>query len=156
MLTLEIPGTGNLRIEHLVLDYNGTLAVDGALIPGVRDRLTELASKLQIHVVTADTFGAAQRELTGLPCDIRILSPGAENHQKRAHVSALGAETVAAIGNGANDQAMLETAALAIAVVQAEGAHAQTVSSADVVCTDILAALDLFFHPRRLIATLRR
>ena len=35
MLTISIPGGATLDIEHLVLDYNGTLAVDGVLLPGV-------------------------------------------------------------------------------------------------------------------------
>ena len=35
MVELEIPGRGTLQIEHLVCDVNGTLAVDGELLPGV-------------------------------------------------------------------------------------------------------------------------
>ena len=31
MLSTQIPGFGSLTLEHLVLDYNGTLAVDGLL-----------------------------------------------------------------------------------------------------------------------------
>jgi len=38
MLTIEIPGVRTLRIEHLVLDNNGTLACDGRLVKGVRGR----------------------------------------------------------------------------------------------------------------------
>ena len=34
MLRTDIPGFGSLRIEHLVLDYNGTLALDGRMLPG--------------------------------------------------------------------------------------------------------------------------
>jgi len=43
MIELTVPGFGALRLEHLVLDYNGTLAVDGKLLPGVRDALGALA-----------------------------------------------------------------------------------------------------------------
>ena len=32
MIAETIPGYGAVRIEHLVLDYNGTLAVDGRLL----------------------------------------------------------------------------------------------------------------------------
>ncbi len=68
----------------------------------------------------------------------------------------LGPERCVAIGNGANDAAMLEAAALGIAVVGPEGAAASAVGNADVVCTSITDALDLLLDERALIATLRR
>jgi len=45
MLEIDIPGTGLLRLQHLVLDYNGTLATDGALLPGVDERARTLAAR---------------------------------------------------------------------------------------------------------------
>ena len=39
MISKTIPGFGALRLQHLVLDYNGTLALDGRLPPAVRPRL---------------------------------------------------------------------------------------------------------------------
>ena len=59
------------------------------------------------------------------------------------------------MGNGRNDQLMLEEAALGIAVILEEGAAAVTLSAADVVCTNIVSALELLDNPLRLIATLR-
>ncbi|MEZ4567516.1 MAG: hypothetical protein R2860_11350 [Desulfobacterales bacterium] len=50
---------------------------------------------------------------------------------------------------------MLRASALGIAVILEEGASAQTLQSADVVCTSIVSALSLLIHPLRLIATLR-
>ena len=66
MIEINIPGFGDLRLSHLVLDFNGTLAVDGRLLPGVGDALTSLASQLAVHVITADTFGLAAAEFAGL------------------------------------------------------------------------------------------
>ena len=63
---------------------------------------------------------------------------------------------MAAIGNGANDADMLQTAAVGIAVLGAEGLAAETLLAADVVCANPLDALDLLLNPRRLIATLRK
>jgi soluble P-type ATPase len=57
--TLEIPGRGLLEIAHLILDLNGTLAADGRVSPAVADRVRSLASAVQIHILTADTFGTA-------------------------------------------------------------------------------------------------
>jgi hypothetical protein len=54
-----------LQIEYLVLDYNGTLALDGRLIPGVRPHLRTLARLMELHVVTADIFGTVRRARRG-------------------------------------------------------------------------------------------
>jgi soluble P-type ATPase len=155
-LAIEIPGTGELRLEHLVLDYNGTLAIDGCLIAGVADRLRSLARTLQVHVVTADTFGRAQAELGDVPCNLSVLPPGDQDARKLAYIRALDVGRVVAIGNGRNDRAMIEAAALGIAVVQAEGAAVETMLAADVVVSSVLDALDLLATPLRLKATLRR
>jgi soluble P-type ATPase len=156
MLAIEVPGTGELRLEHLVLDYNGTLAIDGHLIAGVADRLRRLAQTLRVHVVTADTFGQAQAELAGAPCSVSVLAPGNQDVRKLEYIRALGVDRVVAVGNGRNDRAMIEAAALGIAVVQAEGAAVETLLAADVAVASVLDALDLLAAPLRLAATLRR
>ncbi len=156
MLNISIPGHQPLRLEHLVLDYNGTLAIDGQLIEGVLARLTALAGSLQIHVITADTFGSVQAALSGAPCEVVILPAGiAQDEAKRQYATQLGAATVAAIGNGRNDRLMLQAAALGIAVIQAEGAAVAALAAADIAAPDIVSALDLLTNPFRLAATLR-
>ena len=55
------------KLRHLYLDFNGTLAKDGRLRPGVAARLRKLAKRLKITVVTSDTFGTARRILRRLP-----------------------------------------------------------------------------------------
>jgi len=155
MIALSIPGFGALELRHLVLDYNGTLAVDGKLLPGVRDALSALGDDIEIHVVTADTFGRASVELAGLGVNLTIVAETAQAEAKLAHVERLGAAGVVAIGNGRNDRMMLAAAALGVALVQAEGASAEALGAADIVATGIVDALDLLRHPKRLIATLR-
>ena len=155
MLAVAIPDLGDLELRHLVLDYNGTLAVDGRLIAGVREALTALSSQVEIHVVTADTFGGAGSELAGLPLKITIIPAEAQADAKLAYVQELGAEHVCAIGNGRNDRKMLAVAAVGIAVAQREGGSAEALAAAAVVTIDILDALDLLRNPTRLIATLR-
>ena len=77
MIEVTIPGHAALRLNHLVLDYNGTLACDGALIEGVRERLIAArARRLSVHVITADTFGSVQAALAGLPCRVEDHAPG--------------------------------------------------------------------------------
>jgi soluble P-type ATPase len=155
MIEVAVPEHASLNLEHLVLDYNGTLACDGVLLPGVRERLERLADRIAIHVVTADTFGTTRAELEALPCHLTVLPPGGQAEAKAAHVLDLGAERTVAIGNGRNDRLMLAAAALGIVVVQREGASKESLMAAHVICRDIREALDLLLVPLRLTATLR-
>ena len=155
MIKVDIPGYRILRLEHLVLDHNGTLAVDGILVPGVRECLVKLASELQVHVITADTFGKAKTQLEGVPCKLSILSADNQDVGKLNYINDLGADRCVCIGNGRNDRLMLLRAALGISVILDEGAAVQTLQSADVVCIGIVPALELLSNPLRLTATLR-
>lgn len=156
MIEVTIPGFGSLALQYLVADYNGTLALDGTLLPGVAEALRNLATRLDIHVVTADTFGTARAALAQLPVRVVVLASGPQDEGKRQYIEGLGADRCVAIGNGLNDRLLLEAAALGIAVVQREGAAARTLQSADLVTPDIDAALGLLMNSSRLIATLRR
>jgi len=156
MITIPVPGREEtLAIQHLVLDFNGTLALDGRIKPGVADLLSELARQVQVHIVTAGTFGGVENEVQGIPCVLKILSGADQTGQKARYVEELGAGCTASIGNGRNDRAMLEKAKLGILVMQEEGAATPSLLAADVVCRDIVSALELLLHPLRLTATLR-
>jgi len=156
MIELTIPGRGPLRIEHLVTDVNGTLAIDGVLIDGLSKRIASIRDRLEIHMLTADTHGrqAAIDEQLNLKAD--RVQPGDEAQQKADFIRALGAENVVAIGQGANDARMLKTAALGICVMSQEGVAVETLTSADILVPDIFAALDLLEKPVRIVASLRK
>ncbi|MDY0292154.1 MAG: HAD hydrolase family protein [Desulfuromonadaceae bacterium] len=156
MLELKIPGLDKIQLHHLLLDCNGTLTCDTQLIAGVKPRIRTLARDLEITVLTADTHGNARTTLEPLGCALHVIRPQEQAEAKRAYIAKLGAEHCVAIGNGFNDNLMLREARLGIAVIQAEGAATSTLQHADVVCTDICAALDLLLKPQRLQATLRR
>lgn len=155
MLELVIPGRETLRLEHMVLDYNGTIAVDGRLAAGVSERLAALAERLTLHVITADTFGLAAAEMAGLPVTLQIIGTGDQAAAKRSLVQRLGPQCVAAAGNGANDVLMLKEAALGICILGAEGAATPTLLASDVVVSHPADALDLLLRGGRLAATLR-
>lgn len=155
MLTIDIPGYKELNFEHLVLDYNGTIACDGKVIAGVKERMDSLCGSLKIHVLTADSFGSVSRELKGYPCDLIVIGSGDQDKKKLDYIQQLGTSSTVCVGNGRNDILMLKQACLGIAVCQEEGAFSQTLLSADIACPDILSALDLLLHPVRLTATLR-
>ena len=155
MLSIKIPDFGLLTIDHLVLDYNGTLAVDGALLPGVKEALNGLSDRLTVHVVTADTFGKAADGLKDVACQLTVLEPGRQDQAKLAFVNRLGPDRTASVGNGRNDALMLGASALGIAVILDEGISTVSLNAADIVCTSILSALELLMNPLRLTATLR-
>lgn len=155
MIEINIPDFGDLRLAHLVLDYNGTLAFDGRLINGVTDLLGLLAEHLRIHIITADTFGSVHQAFAGFAFTVHVLSPGSEEQGKADYVRRLGSQSSVCIGNGRNDRLMLKEAGLGIAVLQREGTALPAVLAADIIIPSIIDALDLLLHPKRITATLR-
>lgn len=155
MIEIFIPGCKTLWIEYLVMDYNGTLSCDGILLNGVKEKLIILSDMITLHVLTADTFGKAKRELAGIPVTLSILPEKEQVKGKLDYILKLGASSCACIGNGRNDSLMLKGAELGIVLIQEEGACVETLLSADVVCRDILSALNLLTNTKRLAATLR-
>lgn len=155
MIEIDIPGYKVLRLKYMVLDYNGTLAVDGQLADGVRGCLGVLAKDLDIHVITADTFGKVRAGMDGIPCKVSVLPVENQADAKLEYVRNLGLENTVSMGNGRNDRLMLKDSALGIAVILAEGTAVKTLAAADVVCTGIVSAMELLLNPLRLTATLR-
>jgi P-type E1-E2 ATPase len=156
MIELNIPGRGRLQLEHLVCDLNGTLAVDGVLADGIVRKLYTLRDRLRIHLVSADTLGNLALIERQLKIEAVRIDSQAEAEQKAAYVRSLGAEQVAAIGQGANDAAMLKEAALGICVLSFEGTAVETLLAADLVLPGIFPALELFDKPLRIVSSLRK
>jgi P-type E1-E2 ATPase len=156
MIELNIPGRGLIQLQHLVCDVNGTLAVDGQLLEGVKQRLSALSDRLTLHLLTADTHGkqAAIDQQLNLKA-VRIL-PGNEADQKAEYVQKLGADISVAIGQGANDAGMLRIAALGICLLSPEGTAVETLLASNLVVSNIYEALDLLEKPLRIVATLRK
>jgi soluble P-type ATPase len=158
-ITIDIPGFGKIQINAILSDYTGTLAFSGKLVAGVRDRLLRLAKQVDIHVVTADSFGTAEKELKGLPLVCKRLDGEKEDVQKRRYAMELNPRHVACFGNGNNDRLHLkvvkEAGGLAVAVDNGEGCALEAIPNANVFVVGAANALDLLLEPTRLRATLR-
>ena len=154
MLTIQIPGREAFPISHLVLDYNGTIALDGEIIPGIKERLDVLCRDLEICVITADTHGTAAKKCEGLPLQV-LTFPTTEVGKIKAEEVRRRTGGVACIGNGFNDILMSDAADLSICVMAKEGCCSALISHTDITVTSILDALDLLLIPGRLRATLR-
>lgn len=155
MIKLDIPGFGNLSLSHLVLDYNGTLAVDGQVLEGAHEGLVTIAEHLEIHVVTGNTHCDVETRLSGWNVRLTCLSATGQAQAKREYVEKLGANQTVAIGNGRNDAPMLRAAVLGIAVLGSEGLAIDAVKDADILVRNVVDGLELLLYPTRLISSMR-
>lgn len=156
MIQLEIPGYQTIAVKHITFDYNGTLAVDGILAEGVKEKLIDLSKRdVELYIITADTFGTVQKQCEGLPVKIEVFAKDNIAAKKQNFVEKLGKETNIAVGNGRNDLDMFEKSVLAIVVMGKEGCCAKSLMAADIVVNNPLDALDLLLKNDRIVATLR-
>ena len=107
-------------------------------------------------MLTADTHGKQDAIEQQLNLKAVRIQPGNEAGQKAAFVQKLGAGISVAIGQGANDAAMLRIAVLGICVLSPEGTALETLLASDLVVSNIFEALDLLLNPLRIVATLRK
>lgn len=154
MLKIKIPGREEMTLNHLILDYNGTIAEDGYIIEGIKERLELLKEHLQIYVITADTHGTAAQRCAGLPLEVKTFPTVEVGEIKAREVRKLTGGVVC-IGNGFNDVQMSDAADLSICVIGKEGCYGALISHCDVAVTSIHDALDLLLKTDRLRATLR-
>ncbi len=156
MVVFDIPGSGELKIKNILLDYNGTLAVDGQPVPGIREKINEHAKVFQFHVITADTFGSVEKALDGVNCSLVTIPVKDQDKAKAEYLETLGPGTTIACGNGANDQLMLEKAALGVAVLLEEGLATRTLLASDILIRNIVDLFGYLENPGRLTACLRK
>lgn len=155
MLKIEVPGFGGIELEFLVTDFNGTLALDGNLLPNVKEKLADIAHSLKIFVLTSDEFGSVKEQLKEVRCTLNVLEENNMDDQKADFVNKLGCDKVVAFGNGLNDSKMLKVAKLGIVVSGHEGCAVETLLAADIQVANAVDGFDLLLNPRRLRATLK-
>lgn len=156
MIKVAIPGKGELALKYVVFDVNGTLAVDGHLLPNVPGLLTQLKDHLEIHLLTADTHGKQVEIDRILNLKAVRIEPGDEARQKADYVENLGSNKTVAVGQGANDSMMIKSAVIGICTLSAEGSALETLLASDLVVPDIQSALEILLNPLRLKASLRK
>jgi len=154
-MKIDIPSWGNIDIENIVIDLNGTIATDGKIPPEIKEKINSLSNQAKIYILTADTQGTAHEEAAAMKVELIKTSEEDSKQGKLDFLKTLNLEMTVAIGNGSNDQLILKEAALGIAVLGDEGVSVSAIKSADLVVKNIQNALDLLLKPKRLIATLR-
>ena len=156
MKEIEIPYYKTLKLEHVVLDYNGTIAKDGELKEEVKSLLPPLCKNYTVHVITSDTFGSVKSQMEGFKVIVTVLKTDNHTAEKAAYIDKLGKINSVTIGNGNNDSQMLSNAILGIAIIGDEGCATATLQQSDISCSCIEDALNLLLNEKRLIATLRK
>lgn len=155
-MILEIPGYEPITVAHVTFDYNGTLAVDGYLVEGLKERLVALAERgVDVYILTADTFGLVRAQCGELPLTIEIFAKDNIAKKKKAFVEKIDGATNVAIGNGNNDREMFLESRLSIIVIGKEGCCVSSLLAADIAVASPLDALDLLLNTDRVVATLR-
>ncbi len=146
----------------IILDLNGTIATDGKLLPGVKERLEALKKIARIFLVSADTGGTLKEVATELGVEgvnIAVLKSINEAEAKLKVLEELRknfpGKKFVAIGNGRNDELLLKNADLGICVIGDEGAWSGALISAKVVVKNIADAFELLLKEKRLTATVR-
>lgn len=155
MIEIDIPGRNNFKIENIVFDYNGTVAVDGMMNTEVKEMLTKLNQYLNVYIITADTYGNVRSQCEGLPVKIETFSKGNATFYKKQFVEKIGAEFTIAVGNGLNDVGMFKASALAIAVIEEEGCASEAIIHSNITVKSIKNVFNMIIKKSRIKATLR-
>ena len=145
-ISIDIPGWGKRDIRYVISDYTGTLSCAGRLLPGAEDRLRRLDKFVEIHIVSADSFGTAREQLAAIPLPVVILEGEGHDRQKRDYLknNNIDPRHAAAFGNGNNDRLLLQAVknhGLAIALDNGEGCAVDAILNADIFVVGIANAL---------------
>ena len=154
MIRIEIPGWESLDICHIVMDYNGTAAVDGVFLAEAKERILKLKEMAQLYILTADTYGTVKEQCRGLGIEVMTFPREGAAKCKEEIVKGFSGGVVC-LGNGLNDIQMFDAADLSIAILEKEGLCGRLLNHADVLVPSFTAGLDLLLKPNRLRATLR-
>jgi soluble P-type ATPase len=146
-------GVGEINLDTIILDLNGTLAVDGKLVEGVIGRINKLKELgFKLYLFTGDQRGTASQQAAELGIEIMFAKTTAEKAEcsKRCNF-----ETTVAIGNARIDIGTFENSKIKIATLQKEGIHAAIINHVDIIIPSINDALDLLINPDSFNATMR-
>jgi soluble P-type ATPase len=153
-MVYDIPGTGLVELNNIILDLNGTLSIGGRIVDGVKSQIARLQG-MGYHVVFFT--GNTRNDADGISEFLDIPWREAKTAADKVHeAKTFNLENTVSIGNGRIDLELTKAVRLGIVTLQAEGVHVETLLAADVVVPSITDALDLLIDTKRLVATLRK
>lgn len=143
-----------MEINTIVLDLNGTLAVQGKIVNGAKERLRKVNDLgIRVLLFTGDARGNANSFCSEL--GIEFKKAGSQREKEQFFLE-LDTKKTAAIGNARIDNGNFKHAKLSIATLQAEGIHTGILKHVDIIVLSINDALDLFLDVDTMKATMRK
>jgi len=156
MISIQRPGMESLDIHFVLIDFEGTLAMDGRVHPKAKDKVNLLSKRATIYILTKGNREKVEETLRKMKAEILYVTEGDSSQQKLNVLQRLGPHQTAVIGNGFDDVQIMEQAGLGMCVIGKEGSSPEAVAKADLVVTSVLDALDFLLRPLRQGATLGR
>jgi soluble P-type ATPase len=156
MISIQRPGMESLDIHFVLIDFEGTLAMDGRVHPKAKDKVNLLSKRATITILTKSNREKVVETLRKMKAEILYVTEGDSSQQKLNVLQRLGPHQTAVIGNGLDDVRIMEQAGLGMCVIGKEGASAEAMAKADLVVTHVLDALDFLLKPLRQRAMLGR
>lgn len=154
MILIERPGQEALQIDHLLIDFEGTLAMDRRVHPKAKDKINLLSKRLKIYIFAKEEKERVEEVLRRVRAEIVFLNQGDSSKQKLEFLNSLGGFRTAVIGNGVDDLPMLKEAALGMVILGKEGTSGALIQVANLIFTNVIDALDFLLKPLRQRATL--
>ncbi len=149
----NVPEVGEIEINTIVFDLNGTLQVNKKIPDGVKERLAELKEKwFHLVLFSGDIRGNAKQIAEKLGLEFRKCVSCKE---KEEQFLTFDKETTAAVGNARIDIGKFKHAKLSIATLQAEGIHTGILQHVDIIVPSINNALDFFLDEGIFKGTMR-
>jgi soluble P-type ATPase len=112
-------GIDGIELDTIILDLNGTIAVNGVLVDGLKDRLNQLKNLgFKIYLFTGDQRGNARDLARDTGIEVQIATSAEE---KESLTQKLDVDKTVAIGNARIDIGTFKHTKLRIATLQAEG-----------------------------------
>ncbi|EKE06171.1 MAG: hypothetical protein ACD_19C00066G0001 [uncultured bacterium] len=147
-------GVGEIELDTIILDLNGTLSVNGALVVGVKEQLAKLKKMgYVIYLFTGDQRGNATVLAREIGLEVQKATTAEE---KEILTSKLDTNKTVAIGNARIDIGTFKKTKLRIATLQAEGIHTDILNFVDIIVPSIVDALNLLINPDIFNATMRK
>lgn len=154
MVTILRPGQEPLKIDSILIDFEGTLAQDRRVHPKAKDKINLLSKRTKIYILIKGEGEGVEKVLKNVKAEMVYLNEEKPSRQKLELLRKLGPSGTVAIGNGVDDTSMIEEAGLSLCIIGKEGTFSETVKKADLVFINILDALDFLLKPLRQKATL--
>jgi len=154
MISIERPGQGNLEVDFILIDFEGTLASDRRVHPKAKDKINLLSKRTKIYILAKEEKECVEEALKKVKAEIIYLMEGKSSQQKLDWLHQLGATRTVAIGNGIDDIPMIEEAGFSICIMSKEGTSSEAMKKSDAVFINIFDALDFLLKPIRQKATL--